>query len=160
MTKVKRNDLNIRQLTPNDIPACERILHALPNWFGIEQANEAYIQSLSTLPVYVAIEDGGIVGFIAVKNHNRVASEIHIIAVEPSWHRRGVGKALVNHVEQDLRKDGIVLLQVITLGPSDPDDGYRLTRKFYEDLGFLPLEETTKIWGTTQPCLIMVKYLL
>ena len=126
----------------------------------IEQANEAYIKSLSTLPGYVAIEDGGIIGFIAVKNHNLVASEIHIIAVEPSWHRHGVGRALVNRVEQDIRKDGIVLLQVKTLGPSDPYDGYRLTRKFYEELGFLPLEETTKIQGTKQLCIIMVKYLL
>jgi GNAT superfamily N-acetyltransferase len=159
MTKAIRRDFTIRQLTPEDIPACERILHALPNWFGIDQANEAYIRSLSTLPTYVATEDYEVAGFIAVKNHTRIASEIHIIAVEPSKHRRGVGRALVNRVEHDLRRCGVVLLQVKTLGPSNPDEGYRLTRMFYEDLGFLPMEETTKFWGPDQPCLIMVKCL-
>lgn len=159
MTKAIRCDYTIRQLTPEDIPACERILRASHNWFGIEQANEAYIRSLSILPTYVAIENGEVVGFIAVKNHTHIASEIHIIAVEPSKHRQGLGRALINRVEQDLREGGIVLLQVKTLGPSNPDEGYHLTRMFYEDLRFLPLEETTKFWGPDQPCLIMVKCL-
>jgi predicted N-acetyltransferase YhbS len=160
MTKEIACDLTIRQLKPVDIPACERILRSLPSWFGIEQANKEYIRSLSILPTYVAIENNEVVGFITVKNHTRVASEVHIIAVEPSKHRRGVGRALINRVEKDLRREGVMLLQVKTLGPSHPNEGYRLTRIFYEDVGFMPLEETIKVWGPDQPCLILVKYLI
>ena len=160
MTKVNPDSYQIRKLAPEDIPACEHILRSLPSWFGIQKANEAYVRSLSSLPGYIAIENNEIVGFIAVKNHTLVASEIHIIAVEPSKHRQGIGRALVNRVEQDLRGGGVMLLQVKTLGPSHPDEGYRLTRLFYEDLEFLPLEETMKVWGPDQPCLIMVKCLI
>jgi ribosomal protein S18 acetylase RimI-like enzyme len=160
MNEANPNSFPIRKLAPEDIPACKHILYSLTNWFGIQQANEAYIQSLSGLPAYVAIENSEIAGFIAVKNHTLIASEIHIIAVDPSKHRRGIGRALVKHVEQDLRRGGTMLLQVKTLGPSHPDEGYRLTRLFYENLGFLPLEETMKFWGPDQPCLIFVKCLI
>jgi N-acetylglutamate synthase-like GNAT family acetyltransferase len=160
MNGAMRRDLSIRRLSSEDIPECEHVLRALPNWFGIEEASLAYVQSLSTLPAYVAVENGEVVGFIATQNHTSVASEIHIIAVEPSKHRQGIGRALIDYVVRDLKAEGIELLQVKTLGPSYPDEGYRLTRKFYEEMGFLPLEETTKIWGPGQPCLLMVKHLV
>lgn len=154
-----RRDLKVRQLLSDDISSCERILHALPSWFGIEKANEAYIGSLSSLPAYVAVIDDEVVGFIAVKLHNDHSGEIHVLAVESGLHRQGVGQALVHRIESDLKKKGVVLLQVKTLGPSRPDEGYRRTRMFYEALGFLPLEETTSFWGPEQPCLILVKCL-
>ncbi len=49
-------------------------------------------------------------------------------------------------------------LSVKTLGPSRPDAHYAGTRKFYEAMGFLPIEETS-LWGESNPCLIMVKHL-
>jgi ribosomal protein S18 acetylase RimI-like enzyme len=150
----------VRRLEPTDISVCERILHALPHWFGIPEANEAYIRSLAMLPAYVATVGGEVVGFIAVKHHNRDSSEINVLAVEPTMHRRGVGKALVNAIEADLRVMGVSLLQVKTLGPSERDECYRKTRAFYEAMGFLALEETTAFWGSKQPCLIMVKPLV
>ena len=54
--------------------------------------------------------------------------------------------------------DGVRLLQVKTLGPSDPDEGYRRTRRFYQAVGFEPLEELVGLWPGN-PCLIMVKVL-
>ena len=154
-----KRDLNVRLLVSDDIPSCERILHGLPNWFGIEKANEAYIKSLSYLPAYVAVIGHAVVGFIAIKLHNGLSGEIHVLGVAPNLHRQGVGKALVQKAESDLKKKGVVMLQVKTLGPSRPDEGYNRTRMFYEALGFLPLEETTSYWGPEQPCLILVKFL-
>jgi hypothetical protein len=48
--------------------------------------------------------------------------------------------------------------QVKTLGPSDPDAGYQLTRRFYAGVGFQPVEEIHGLWPGS-PCLIMIKYL-
>jgi hypothetical protein len=49
-------------------------------------------------------------------------------------------------------------LQVKTLGPGCPDEGYERTRRFYAGVGFEPLEEITGLWPGN-PCLIMIKTL-
>jgi hypothetical protein len=48
---------------------------------------------------------------------------------------------------------------VKTLGPSHPSEAFARTRRFYEALGFIPIEETTAFWGESNPCLILVKSL-
>jgi hypothetical protein len=55
--------------------------------------------------------------------------------------------------------DGCAFLQVKTLGPSNGDAGYALTRQFYLAMGFAPVEELTALWGPESPCLIMIKAL-
>ena len=57
-----------------------------------------------------------------------------------------------------LRARGVEYLQVKTLGPSDPDEGYARTRAFYEARGFVALEEIHGLWEHN-PCLLMVKRL-
>ena len=96
------------------------------------------------------------VGVLLAARHFAEAAEIHLLAVEPSLHRRGVGRALVAALETDLRADGCRALQVKTLGPSKPHSGYERTRQFYTSVGFWPLEEV-ELWGPDNPCLIMVK---
>ena len=151
-------DIVVRRLEPADIPTCERILRGLPDWFGFEDVNRRYIGDLSVLPALVACVGNDLLGFLAVRHHNPYTSEIEVLAVDRKAHRRGVGRALVDAAEGDLRKVGSRLLEVKTLGPSHPDEGYRKTRAFYTALGFLPLEETN-LWGPDQPSLIMVKVL-
>jgi len=149
--------LSIRDLAPADIPACERILRGLPEWFGIESANQQYITDLSTMPTLVAEERGAVVGFLTQKHHNSSSSEIHCLAVDWSLHRNGIGRALVAAAEQRVISMGVRLFEVKTRGPSEPDEGYEKTRRFYEAMGFIPLEETTALWGPENPALIMVK---
>jgi GNAT superfamily N-acetyltransferase len=154
----------------NDADAVDRILRLLPTWFGIEASNRAYVESARTLPTYFArpagraapptgaVADSDLpVGVLLVRRHFPEAAEIHLMAVAPELHRHGVGRALVQALEADLIADGCQLLQVKTLGPSDPDEGYKLTRRFYASMGFLPVEETFEIWDAQNPCLIMIK---
>jgi hypothetical protein len=54
---------------------------------------------------------------------------------------------------------GVEYLQVKTLGPSHPSRGYAATRRFYEALGFRPLEEIHGLWAEDNPCLLLVKRL-
>jgi len=143
----------------------ERLLSLLPGWFGIPAANADYIRSAQVLPTYLAwsAEAGPAatqpVGVLLARRHFRAEAEIHLLAVEPSQHRRGVGRALVEAFVADLVSDGCALLQVKTLGPSHPDEGYAQTRQFYLALGFRPLEELSEFWGPQNPCLIMVRVL-
>lgn len=140
----------------------QRLLGVLPAWFGIESSNARYVQAAATMPTYLAwpaqSRSGEAAGVLLAARHFPGAAEIYLMAVDPAVHRRGVGRALVEALERDLAADGVRLLQVKTLGPSHPDEGYRLTRLFYQSMGFAPLEETADLWPEN-PCLIMVKVL-
>jgi GNAT superfamily N-acetyltransferase len=155
---VRLSNLLIRSLTPDDIPQCERILRGLPEWFGIEEALVRYVRDIGALPAYVAVDEGEVLGFLALRHHNPEASEVHVMEVRRDCHGRGIGRALIRHVEAELAGN-VKLLQVKTLGPSKPDHGYERTRAFYLSMGFIPLEETAAFWGEQQPTLIMVKCL-
>jgi GNAT superfamily N-acetyltransferase len=147
--------------------AVERLLRAVPQWFGIESAVADYVASAAELPTYFAWpasglsgehEDGRAVGALLAARHFPCSAEIHLMAVDPALHRRGVGHALVTALEDDLIAEGAEFLQVKTLGPAHPDAGYALTRQFYAAVGFRPLEEIHGLWPDN-PCLVMVKSL-
>ena len=133
----------------------ERFLAQLPSWFGIPEANAAYVQAARELAGLLTLVDGEPVGMLLHQRHFPEAAEIHLMAVSPNWHRRGIGTAMVNRLVSDLRRTECQLLQVKTLGPSRPHPGYAATREFYRAAGFLPLEELTELWGN-DPCLLMV----
>jgi GNAT superfamily N-acetyltransferase len=148
----------VREIEPADVAGCEEILRALPQWFGIEAALVQYIRDLSEMETHVAEVSARVVGVVAVRSHNRYSAEIDVIGVHPEHHRQGIGRALIEHVERKLRARSVEFLQVKTLGPSRPDAHYERTRRFYEQMGFRPLEEN-RLWGPANPCLIMIRYL-
>ncbi len=137
--------------------ACAPILHALPQWFGIEEATAQYIRDIDSLPTLFAVTGDQVVGFLTLREHSEYAAEIHVMGVRPDHHRRGVGRALVVEAERLLDERGFEYLQVKTLSPTHPDKNYARTRKFYRAMGFRPLEEFKELWGEANPCLQMVK---
>jgi ribosomal protein S18 acetylase RimI-like enzyme len=141
-----------------DPAAVERLLRALPDWFGIEESLQEYVRDAETKPTYLAVADttSDVLGALLVTRHNPDSAEIHLLAVDPEYHRRGVGRALVEAVETDLAPDRVRLLHVKTRGPSDPDEHYDRTLAFYLAMGFIPLEELIGFWPG-DPCLILVK---
>lgn len=138
---------------------CEPILRSLPEWFGIESALAQHITDINTLPTFLARSPAEVLGFLALRQHNRFAAEIHLMGVHPGAHRQGAGKALIETAQSWLRQQQVEYLQVKTLGPSHPDINYARTRSFYLEMGFRPLEELKQIWDDKNPCLILVKKL-
>lgn len=133
-----------------------RLLTQLPAWFGVPEANDAYVNSARHLPTLVAQAGEQTVGVLLHRRHFPEAAEIHLMAIAPEWHRQGIGTAMIHSLVAHLRRDACQVLQVKTLGPSHPDPHYATTRAFYAAAGFLPLEELTTIWPNN-PCLLMVK---
>lgn len=162
---------------PDDV---RRLLRGLPEWFGIDEAIDSYVEAARSLTTYVVREgsdgiagtepgedadgasygDGKIIGVCLVERHSEYSSEIHLLAVEREHHRRGIGQALMRRAERDLELDGKEFLQVKTLGASHPSPEYAATRHFYEALGYRALQElpADELWPGN-PCLIMVKAL-
>jgi GNAT superfamily N-acetyltransferase len=133
---------------------CEVVLRDLPDWFGIEEATTAYIRDVAELPTFAVGDDA----FLALKTHNPRAAEVYVMGVRRERHGQGLGSALLAVAESYLREAGVEYLQVKTLGPSYPDEGYERTRRFYEAHGFAPLEELRDLWEQN-PCLLLVKRL-
>ncbi len=149
----------IRRMKPGEHVVCDRILRSLPDWFGIDQSIVEYVRDLQTMETWVAEVGGMVVGFLTINQHNESSAEIHVMAVVQKLHGKGCGRRLVEHAERVLQSRGVEFLQVKTLGPSRPNACYERSRRFYERVGFRPLEETA-LWGDTNPCLILVKHLL
>lgn len=134
-----------------------RILADLGEWFGIPEATESYINESSALPFWAAFDGVKPVGFIAVLKHFSEAAEIYVMGILKPYHRRGIGRLLIGEAAKWCRDQGIVFLQVKTLSASHPDAYYAETRAFYRAVGFVELEEFSNLWGTANPCLLMIK---
>ena len=134
----------------------QRILSALPGWFGIASATREYVEDARTLDAVTARIDDTVIGVVLWARRQPHAAELTLAAVDPGHHGRGVGRATVAQAEAWLREDGVRLVQVRTLGASRPSSEYEITRRIWLALGYEPLEEMDGVWAEN-PCLVMVK---
>ena len=138
---------------------CNSILRSLPLWFGIESAIVDYVKDVQTMETFVAFDKDVPVGFISIHRHFPESAEIHVMGVLESYHGQGIGQNLIKHSENELRQLGVKFFSVKTLSESRPNREYDQTRKFYFKVGFVPLQEFKTLWGSANPCLLMVKSL-
>ena len=150
-------EIRLRDQPAGSGDICRAILDGLPAWFGIPAAVEDYVAVADRSPTSIASLGERDVGLLTLRRHNPYAAEIYVMAVLPEFHRHGIGRALIAHAESVLAADGVEFLQVKTLGPSRPDEGYERTRAFYSHYGFRPLEEFPDLWDPENPALQMIK---
>ena len=149
----------IERLLPEDAPACEAVLRALPAWFGLEEAIASYRASAASEPTFGARDrERGLLGFLTLRLPYPQSAELVCMGVRPELRRRGLGSALLRSAERWLLTEGVSFLQVKTLSPRSPDRGYAETRAFYLARGFSPLAEFPELWGPKNPCLQLVKH--
>jgi GNAT superfamily N-acetyltransferase len=108
----------------------------LPAWFGREAANRHYAAQAGILPGWIAAVDGRSRGLLLLKRHGAWSAEIYWMAVDPDYHRCGIGKALLTAVTRLAVGEGRKLMFAFTMGPDSGDEHYRRTRQFYERQGF------------------------
>ena len=151
--------LEVKLLTTGAGRVCKAILPSLPTWFGIPSANTEYAKAADANPTFVAYEDGNAVGLTTITRFGEFAAEVHLMAVLPELHRRGLGRRMLDDAEHWLRAQGVEYLQVKTLSASAPDEGYAKTRAFYRAVGFRELEEFPDLWDPANPALQLIKRL-
>lgn len=93
-------------------------------------------RALSTYSVTVAEHGDQVVGYVAVDlPAGEPHGEIYMVAVDPDFHRLGIGSRLTEHAIEEIRAAGRELVMVETGG----DPGHAPARATYERLGFVGL---------------------
>lgn len=136
------------------------VLATLPQWFGLPESTQEYIDGAVASPCLVAKEGDETLGFLSYRRTSECAAEIFVMGVVPEYHRRGVGRCLIEACAFRLADEGFEFVTVKTLADTHPSPEYARTRAFYLAQGFRPLEVLPDLWGADNPCLYLVKPVL
>src|ERR1700722_16953970 len=91
------------------------------------EAIELPMEQIEVGAVFVAEWSGGIAGFSAILRRADGATELDALFVEPDFRRRGIGRLLVEHCSNMVRRRGSTALHVI---------GNPHAEVFYRECGF------------------------
>lgn len=133
------------------------ILRDLPEWFGIDEATQWYIDNAKTSTCFVAYDEHLPVGFITLAPTSSDCVEIVCMGVRKDYHHQGIGSHLFEIAEEWSTKD-YSLLQVKTVDQGHYKE-YDATNLFYQHCGFKKLEVFPDLWDEHNPCLVWVKRL-
>jgi len=156
--------IDIKQIFNNNekLSAIDCVTATIPDWFGENTTNEeiqAHVGTVAESPFFVAVDNDDVLGFIALKLHNKQTAELSVMAVSGKSHGQGIGKKLIARCEQYCIEHNISYFTVKTVAESDGNEVYKSTRKFYENLGFIPIEIFPDFWGEGLPCVYSIKRL-
>lgn len=131
------------------------ILEALPEWFEVEESREKYIAESAGWIFLAAKENEKYAGFLCLRETGKATVELAVMGVRKEYHRRGLGRALVEEARQIARKSGYSFLQVKTVKMGVYED-YDATNRFYRSLGFQEFEVFPTLWDEANPCQVYV----
>jgi ribosomal protein S18 acetylase RimI-like enzyme len=107
--------------------------HLVPNWRVSQAKGVEAVCTDADMQVWVALDAGTPVGFVAVKLHTEdQVGEVYMLAVDPDVQGRGIGTALMTFALTWMADTGMAVAMVETGG----DAGHAPARRTYEQLGF------------------------
>ena len=131
------------------------ILEALPEWFGIPESREEYIQESRGKIFFCAYEDEKPVGFIYLKQTGAETMELAVMGVLKEYHSNGIGRKLFEAAKNACYESGYSFIQVKTVQMGKYEN-YDATNRFYISLGFKEFEVFPNLWDEWNPCQIYV----
>jgi ribosomal protein S18 acetylase RimI-like enzyme len=136
---------------------CEEILRALPEWYGLEEGIQIYLQGVRDSSFFTVSVENRVVGFCAVKMHFQINAGLYVLGLRKEFQGQGIGTRMIEHVRRHCKESGIRYMTVKTVSDQNPDIHYAKSRRFYEKTGFRPLEVFPGLWDENNPCLYMIR---
>ena len=132
-----------------------KVLADLPEWFGLPDSTQEYIDQASDRVCFQAGEGWG---FITLQETSPVCLEIHCMGVLKAHQGQGLGRQLMAAAEDYAISQGYHYLQVKTVAPGHYE-AYDATNAFYQACGYEAIEVFPDLWDEWNPCLLRLKYL-
>lgn len=121
------------------------ILEVLPEWFGLSELREEYIQDSAGKIFFCAYKDEKPVGFLYLKQTGKDTVELAVMGVLKEYHRKGIGKLLFENAKNMSCEQGYSFIQVKTVQMGKYED-YDKSNRFYLSLGFKEFEVFPTLW--------------
>jgi N-acetylglutamate synthase-like GNAT family acetyltransferase len=134
------DNLVIRDMTDADVEEVARLARALAGWFTANDMKRIAIDAKFEKGL-LAERDGRLAGFLLYYVFE-AKCRIAWMGVRRENHHQGIGRRLIERLEEILRQAGIEELYVGTLGDSVDYKPYVATRAFYRALGFQDFRRT------------------
>ncbi|MBR5366114.1 MAG: GNAT family N-acetyltransferase [Clostridia bacterium] len=139
--------MEIRETAIPELPACVSLIResfgTVAAQFGFTPENAprftAFAMTEERLrrdlagghPMFAALENGQIVGFVSLTPEAGGSCEVSHLAVLPAYRHRGIGHALLDRAEEEARARGCVRMTLSLV-----DENRRL-RTWYESFGYV-----------------------
>ena len=151
----------VREIRREDYEAIESIARALsPKWFT-DSAVQEIVHAVRNERGFVAISNSRSLGFATCRERSDgVTADLTWIGVHPDFHRRGVGRSLIEAVELEFGKRGFKALEVCTVAGTVDYEPYALTRKFYSAMGFAEMEIVPGGFPSGDDKLLLTKHIV
>ncbi|MEW7292706.1 GNAT family N-acetyltransferase [Aquimarina sp. 2304DJ70-9] len=127
----------IRKIEKEDIPALKSVLDS-SELFPSELLDDMisdYLTNPSSKDIWFTTTNKGTpisLGYCAPERLTEGTYNLYAIAVEKNAQGKGIGKEMMNYIENLLRKNGNRILIVETSGTNE----YKLTREFYKKCNY------------------------
>lgn len=135
------------------------IMNSLPKWFSPPEDILKKSVAHRDMPFFAAFDGTKVIGFVALKVHNKYTVDMYNLGVLEEYHRQGIGHAILMAVESYSKENRYKFITVKTLDASAQYEPYERTRAFYFKNGFYPLEVFPLFWNKDNPCLFLAKYI-
>ena len=132
-----------------------KVLADLPEWFGLPESTEEYINFSGDMPFWADIEGEHVRGFIALKETSIHTVEIYVMGVMKDFHRQKIGENLFQACYDYSKALGYSFIQVKTVREGCYKE-YDKTIAFYKKLGFKEFECFPTLWDKWNPCQVYV----
>lgn len=131
-------DKEIRKIKKEDIPQLKKVLDSselFPSFLLDDMIDEYFTNESSSDIWFTTLHEGKpiSIGYCAPERLTEGTYNLYAIAVHKSYQGRGIGKEMMNYIEELLKENGNRILIVETSGKTK----FELTRKFYDTCNYI-----------------------